>query len=76
MLKKVNRILNLVIFAILGLFVGFSLYEYVYYRTHAELVASWSAPWYSGILIWGIMAGSTVITLLLAKWFIKRNMGD
>ena len=61
-MKKLNQFLNIVIGAFAGVFLGHGIYVVWNYRTNPELYAMNSAPWYTGILVNGLL---TLAVLLL-----------
>lgn len=76
-MKALNRFLNILSGAIVGVFIGYSLFEYWRYRTNPGLYAMWSAPWYTGILVRGLFAALVLLAVLLLKlalkWYEKRR---
>ena len=74
MLKKLNRALNILMGAFVGVFIGYSLYQLWDYKTHPGLYELTSAPWYLGIQLFG---GFVLILLglcLLGKLLIRRRL--
>ena len=55
MLKKLNGVLNILIISLIGAFAGYAIYVCLDYRTHPKVYAMQSAPWYTGILYYGII---------------------
>ena len=70
-MKKVNLILNCIIGAFLGGFVGNSAFVLWDHNIHPERYASYSAPWYTGILVYGCVALAVVLVCILAKILLK-----
>lgn len=61
-MKKLNTILNIIMGTCVGVFIGHGIYIVWDFKTHPELYAMQSAPWYTGILIYGVF---TIIVLLI-----------
>lgn len=72
--KKIDRFLNIVMGSFIGVFLGYGGYEYVYYRTHPDLYAWDSAPWYTSIMVYGAVAVAAVVICLLGKLIIRKRM--
>ncbi len=70
MLKKLNRILNIVIGTCIGLFIGYGISVFWDYKTHPDLYLVRSAPWYTGILVHGIVTIVILIALIIIKFII------
>lgn len=47
-MKKVNNILNMVIFLFFGIFVGITYDQYMMFLSDPDFFAPFSAPWYMG----------------------------
>lgn len=74
MLKKLNYILNIVIGSFIGVFAGHGLYEFWHYRTHPDLYAIQSAPWYTSILVHGIFLIIFLIVAGIIKLAIRKKI--
>ncbi|MDO4331274.1 MAG: hypothetical protein Q4C58_01140 [Eubacteriales bacterium] len=61
-MKKLNTILNIIMGTCVGVFIGHGIYIVWDFKTHPELYAMQSAPWYTSILIYGVF---TIIVLLI-----------
>lgn len=79
-LKKwlaVKRVLNIVIGASVGCLIGRVLWIVVDYNAHPDLYASYSAPWYTQIIVslvfWGIAILLEVIALLFVRHKLNAN---
>ena len=64
MLKKLNGVLNILIISLIGAFAGHAIYVCLDYRIHPQVYAMQPAPWYTGILYYGIY---TVAPFLLQR---------
>ena len=70
-MKKINFILNCIIGAFLGGFLGNSAFVLWNHQLHPEQHAFYSAPWYTGILVYGCVAAAVVLVCILAKIVLK-----
>ena len=61
-MKKINIIINIFIAVFIGVFIGHGVYTVWDFKTHPELYVVQSAPWYTSILIYGVL---TIILLLI-----------
>lgn len=64
MLKKLNGVLNILIISLIGAFAGHAIYVCLDNRIHPQVYAMQSAPWYTGILYYGIAQLIAAIKLL------------
>lgn len=71
-MKKINQILNIIMGAFVGVFIGHSVYKFWDYRTHPDLYAMQSAPWHTSILIYGIFTIIVLLVILILKLIIKK----
>lgn len=67
MLKWINRIINIVMGSFLGVFLGNGIYVYWDFRTHPKIYEAWSAPWYTGIMFYGIFTALVLAVCLMLK---------
>jgi len=74
MLKKANSLLNILISSFIGAFIGHSLYVVWDYKTHPNLYAMMSAPWYASILLYLLFTGVFVAAAGIIKLFICRKL--
>lgn len=68
MWEKINSILNIIMGSCIGVFIGHGAYVLWDCKAHPALYAMQSAPWYTSILVYGIMT----FVVLMAAIFIKR----
>ena len=61
MLQKVNRLLTILIYSLIGVYIGCCIYTYADYRARPGLYALYSAPWYTQLLV----CGACVLVLLV-----------
>ena len=71
MWNKLNTFLNCVIGAFTGVFLARSVYTYWDYKTHPEIYAVSSAPWYTAILLFGVISGAIILGALIVKALIR-----
>ena len=69
--KKINTILNCVIGAFVGVFFEESIFTCWDYKTHPEIYAVTSAPWYTSILLFGIITLAIILVALVIKLIIR-----
>lgn len=74
MLKKVNSFLNIIIGAFIGVFIGHGIYVFWDYKTHPEIYVFYSAPWYTSILVYGVITVVVVFIATVIKLFIKKRL--
>lgn len=74
MLKKVNSFLNIIIGAFIGVFIGHGIYVFWDYKTHPEIYAFYSAPWYTSILVYGVITVVVVFIATVIKLIIKKRL--
>lgn len=67
MLKKLNGVSNILIISLIGAFAGHAIYVCLDYRKHPQVYAMQSAPWYTGILYYGIYTIAPLIIATIIK---------
>lgn len=72
-MKRLNTILNTVIGASAGVFIGYSIYTFWDFKTHPGLYALTSAPWYSSILMHGAVTLAVLVICVVIKVVMKRK---
>ena len=72
--SKLHFILNIVMGSVVGVFIGYGLYSFWDYKTHSDLYAMQSAPWYTGILFYGIFTAVVLLLCFLLKLIIRKRM--
>ena len=72
-MKKLNAILNIIIGAFAGVFIGHGVYVVWNLKTRPELYAMQSAPWYTSILVDGTFALVVLLICLVIKMIIRNN---
>lgn len=71
---KINTFLNCVIGAFTGVFIAESIYTYWDYKTHPEIYGVTSAPWYTSILLFGIITLAIILVALVIKLIIRKKV--
>lgn len=71
MLRRINHILNILIGTSVGIFLGHSLYDCWSYHARPELYAMQSAPWYTSVLVHGLLTLAALIILALIKLILR-----
>lgn len=74
MLKRLNQIINIVMGSFVGAFVGYGIYVFWDYKTHPDLYAVQSTPWYTSIFVYGIVLLFLLGMAVIAKLLIRKNM--
>ena len=72
--QKFNAILNFIICTLVGAFIAEGIYKYWDYKTHPDLYAVSSAPWYTAIQIFGVIAASVVVVAIILKIIIRKKV--
>ena len=73
-MKKLNHALNIIIGAFVGVFIGYTIYVVWDYNAHPQLYAAYSAPWHTGILLYGICALGAAVVCLVIKAVIRYKV--
>lgn len=72
MQKKINNVLNIIMGSFAGVFLGRVIYGYWRHKTHpGSYSAIYPAPWYKGILVYGVVALAGIAVCLLIKGILK-----
>lgn len=74
MLKRVNQILNTITGAFIGIFIGHGIYVFWDFNSHPDLYAMQSAPWYTSIVLYGVMLVIVVAIAVVIKLIIKKKI--
>ena len=74
MLKKLNLILNTVIGAFVGVFIGHGIYVFIDHKARPDLYAMQSAPWYTSILLYGAATAVVVFVAVIVKLLIRQKL--
>ena len=74
MLKRINSILSIIIGSFIGVFIGHGIYVFWDYKTHPDLYAMQSAPWYISILVYGLFTIVALIIGIIIKLIIRSKL--
>jgi len=74
MLKKLNDSLNTFMGASCGLFLGKSAYVFWDYKTHPDLYAICSTPWYTSIQVYGAATAVVLLICIVVKVLIRKKL--
>lgn len=72
--QKLNTVLNCIIGSFIGVFIARSIYTYWDYKTHPDLYAVISVPWYRVIQVFGIIAAVVVGIAVILKIIIRKKI--
>ena len=72
MLQKVNRLLTILIYSLIGVYIGCCIYTYADYRARPGLYELYSAPWYTQLLVCGACVLVLLAVLFAAKLVIRH----
>ena len=73
MRNRINKFLNVVMGCCVGFFAGYSAYTAYDFKKHPGLYAMQSAPWYTGILLYGALTLGVILLALIAKIIIRKK---
>lgn len=71
-MKRFNQILNVIMGAFIGVFIGQSIYKIWHYKTYTEMYLSQSAHWYTSILVNCAFTIVVVLIIAIIKLVIKK----
>lgn len=74
MLTKLNNLLNTIMGASVGVFIGHILFAYFDYHNHLDLYAIQSAPWYTSTIIYGTVTASVLLIAIVLKFIVKKKL--
>ena len=71
--ERIKRILNIIMSSSIGVFFGYSIYEYWHFKNHPNLYAMQSTPWYIHILVYGLFTVALLtICTIIKVLFMKK----
>ena len=73
-MKTLNWILNIIIGAVVGVFIGNGIYVFWDFKTHPDLYVVRSAPWYTSILFVGIETAVVLVIVIIIKLIIRKRL--
>lgn len=71
--KRLNKIINIIMALVFAAYVVYGLCSALWYKTHPEIYAMQSAPWYTGILIWAVICSAVLLICLIVKLILRLN---
>ncbi len=74
MRKKINQMLNIIMGSFIGVFIGSGLYKYWHFQKYPDLYVIQSAPWYTGILINGLLVLVLLAVCMIVKVILMKKM--
>lgn len=74
MYKRLNRLINIFCGCLIGCFMGYAGYVYLDYKKRPLIYLVQSAPWYTGILLYGAMLAVILVVCVAVKIFIRRRL--
>ena len=74
MLRRISRLLNVVMGAMAGTFLGKVAFDYLHFRRNPGLYETFSAPWYTGAVLYGGVVLTALVILVVIKLFIGREL--
>lgn len=76
MLKRINALINIVIGVSIGVFIGYGVYSFWDFKSHPELYAMQSAPWYTRLILWGAVTIGIVAIAAIIKLIIRKRIHE
>lgn len=75
MKKKCSNILNSIMAASFGVFIGRISYDYYYYQKHVDWYATQTTPWYTSSIVYGsVTIGTILVVILLKRYLAKKDV--
>lgn len=72
-MKTLRRVLWIVMWNFVGVFIGNSIYRYYDYKANPGLYEMWSVPWYRSIEVGAVFTAVIAAVLLTAIWIIRKK---
>lgn len=72
-MKQLYRVLKILLWCVIGVFLGTSIYRCWDFHARPSLYALTSAPWYTDIPLSGACTAVLVVILLILMYCIRRN---
>lgn len=73
-MKKLYKILKILPWCFIGVFVGSSIYRYYDYKMRPGLYELQSAPWYLSIQVNGILTALIVVGIFIVMLILRKKM--
>ena len=71
---KIYRILKTMVWCLIGVWIGGSIYQCLDYRKRPDFYAMRSAPWYLELIVHGVFTLILIVVLLLILYAMKQKM--
>ena len=75
-MKRLYQILGIVAGSFFGVFLGHAIFRIIDYRSHPDLYAMNSAPWYLGIQINAVCTAVIIAVLLVIRRILRKKLRD
>lgn len=75
-MKKLYRILNIMLWSFISVFVGSSIYKFYNYKSTPDIYAMQSAPWYLSIEIQAFLTAIIVVVIFVIMRIIKKIISE
>lgn len=72
-MRKLNHFLNALIGGSVGVFLGHGISAYGSFRNHPEWYEVQSAPWYTSVIVYGLVTAAIVAAAIVGKLLIRRS---
>ncbi len=72
--NRLNHILNIIAGSVIGVFIGYGAYTVWDYKMHPGLYAMQSAPWYTGIFVYGCFAAAVLLLSIALKLMLRKSI--
>jgi len=73
---KAKKILNIVLGSSVGVYIGMVLWRVLDYLMNKEIYMSYSAPWYTSIIVISVFWGTVIFVELIALLLVKRKLSS
>ena len=70
----IKKILNIITGASVGYYIGRVLWIFADYKMHSDVYASYSAPWYTPIIVASIFWGIVILLEIIALLFVRHKI--
>ena len=74
MLRRISRLLNVVMGAMAGTFLGKIVFDYLHFKRNPGLYETFSAPWYTGAVLYGAVVLTALVILVIIKLLVGREL--
>lgn len=73
-MKKFYSILKIVLWLVVGWFAAMSVYRCYDYISNPEPYQFYSFPWYTDIIIRGVIAAVIILVIAIVMWIVKKKI--